>query len=72
MRRDKWSEKTIGFMGSKSDKQNQRLVNQNGAIVQVKKNIYIWKIKNTYLYWVYETKQTFVIYQIQVRKTMAC
>ena len=69
---DKGSEKPIGCMGSKSDKRNQQPDFQNGAIVQVKKHIYMYKEKNTYTYWGYETKQTIVIYQIQVHNTMTC
>ena len=38
---DKWGEKPIGFMGSKSDKRNQQHIFENGAIVQMNKNIYI-------------------------------
>ena len=46
---DKGSEKPIGCMGSKSDKRNQQPDFQNGAIVQVKKHIYMYKEKKIHI-----------------------
>ena len=66
---DKGSEKPIGFMGFKSDKQNQQHIFRMVQFCRWK-NIYKYNINIAYPYWGYGTKQTIVIYQIQVHNTM--
>ena len=62
----KGSETPIGFMGSKSDKRNHKLIFR---MMQLCKKTYNnWNI--AYPYWGYKTNQIVLIYQLQVHSTM--